>query len=56
METKLSRKQLEINAKALGFDHTDNSALMAAAMVSDPEFREKLTRLFFEKAIREVRA
>jgi len=56
LRTKLTREQLEINAKALKFDHTDPAALMCAAMVSDPEFREKLTRLHFEKALAEVRA
>lgn len=53
--TKLSREQLIENAKALGFDHTDNAALMCAAMVSDPEFRERVIRLNFEKALRDVR-
>jgi len=55
MRTKLSRKQLEINAKALGFDHADPAALACAAMVSDPDFAEKLIRLNFEKAVRDVR-
>lgn len=56
MKTKLSREQLEVNAKALGFDHTDPAALACAAMVSDPEFREQVIRMNFEKALREVRA
>lgn len=56
LRTKLSREQLIENAKALGFDHTDNAALMCCAMISDPEFGEQIVRLNFEKALRQARA
>lgn len=55
MKTKLTRTQLQINAEALGFDTSDNGALACAAMVSDPEFREKITRLYFKRALELVR-
>lgn len=54
MYTKLTRSQLETNAKALGFDPQEPGALVTAAMVSDPEFREKVTRFFFERALSEL--
>ena len=54
--TKTTKQQLETNAKALGFDHTDPSALACAAMVSDPEFRERVTRFFFQRAMKAAKA
>lgn len=56
MKTKLSRPQLRLNAEALGFDPDDGAALIAAAMVADPEFREKITRFYFERWYAEVNA
>lgn len=55
LRTKLPRERLVANAKVMGFDHEDNAALMCVAMILDPNFREQLIRLNFEKAMREVR-
>jgi len=54
MRTKLTEQQLKVNAEALGMNPEDRGALMAAAMVSDPDFRERLTRLFFQRALEMV--
>jgi hypothetical protein len=55
LRTKLTREQLQTNARALGFDPNDKAALMCCAMISDQEFGEQIVRLNFEKAMREVR-
>ena len=54
METKLTEAQLKINAEALGMNPEDRGALMVAAMVSDPDFRERITRLHFNRALEMV--
>lgn len=55
-KTRLTTEQLEINARALDLDPSDRGALMCAAMVSDPDFRERITRMFFERALEAVKA
>jgi hypothetical protein len=55
-KTRLTAEQLKINAEALGFNPNDRGAPACAAMVSDPGFRERITRMFFERALAAVRA
>lgn len=55
MKTKLSRETLSAAAKANGLADTSENQLFMAFM-NDPEFRENVTRFFFEKALRDVRA
>jgi hypothetical protein len=54
MKTKLTEAQLKTNAEALGMNPNDRQALLAAAMVSDPDFAEAVCRLNFEKALKAV--
>ena len=53
--TDMSREDLELNAKALGFDHTSSDGIIAAAMVCDEAFREQVIEFFFQRAIKQVR-
>ena len=53
--TDLSRDDLELNAKALGFDHASNDGIIAAAMVCDSAFREQVIEFFFQRALKQVR-
>lgn len=55
MKTKLTKAQLKINAEALGMNPEDRGALMVAAMVSDPDFRERITRLHFLRALEMIK-
>jgi hypothetical protein len=55
-QTRISTERLKKNAEALGFDANDSAALAVCAMVSDPAFREQVTRFYFDRAVAAIKA
>lgn len=55
MKTKLSESYLRKACKEAGLEPTGaNMAL--AAFLNDPAFRERVTRFYFEKSMRDLRS
>ena len=52
IETKISEAALRISVEAMGGNPDDSSHRIVAAMVMDPDFREKVTRFMFQRALK----
>jgi hypothetical protein len=56
IETEVTEHELRKQVVLLGGNPDDRSQLCMMAFLVDSEFREKVTRLFFERSLKEVAA
>jgi hypothetical protein len=51
MKTKVTKEQLRLSVQVLGGNADDSSHQIVAAMVMDADFRERVTRMMFNRAL-----
>ena len=54
--TQISEAALRLSVQAIGGNPDDKSHQIIAAMIMDPEFRENVTRFYFQRSLEIVRA
>ena len=50
-QANITEEALRISVQAMGGDPNNSDHRIVAAMVMDPEFREKVTRFMFNRAV-----